>query len=404
RWIVPHFEKMLTDQALLVRAYLRAWQLTGRGSYLQVVRETIDFVSTALWDDGFCSSLDADAGGVEGSHITWTPDEVAHVLDAAGLDGAREVCEWYGITGPGNFDGRSIPHRPPGAQLERPHEIEVARRALLDARLGRLQPTRDDKVLTEWNAMFIAALAEAASATADDAWASRAGQAAELLFQGSRRADGRWMRARSGDVPAFAADYAWLVECCCKMAELTGRSVWGQRAEEIGEAMLDLFADDHGTLRTVGRDSEVLYIQPLDFVDGAVPSANAIGAQALVRAGALTGSRRLSEAGERIVERARRLAASDPIAVADLLPAIAMAAVGVEIVVSGERPDLRDVVRRHWRPDAVFAWGEPAPSPLWEGKQPGRAYVCRHFSCLEPAADAEVLESQLLRVVAGHQG
>ncbi len=163
RWLVPHFEKMLTDQAQLARAYLHAWQDGGRAEYLGVVTETLDFVLRDLStpEGALYSSFDADAGGVEGAHATFTLDELRRILPAPLVGPA---ADWYGITPGGNWEGRSIPVRPVGAPLERPAEVEEARLLLAAARAARVQPARDEKVLTEWNAMTVATLAEVASA------------------------------------------------------------------------------------------------------------------------------------------------------------------------------------------------------------------------------------------------
>ncbi len=171
RWLVPHFEKMLTDQALLARAYLHVWQLTGRSAYLQVVTETLDFVLRDLStpEGALYSSFDADAGGVEGAHATFTLDELRALLPDRLVTVA---AEWYGISAHGNWEGRSIPVRELGAPLERPDDVEEARRILAAARAQRVQPARDEKVLTEWNAMAAATLAEVASVTGADEYAA----------------------------------------------------------------------------------------------------------------------------------------------------------------------------------------------------------------------------------------
>ena len=411
RWLVPHFEKMLTDQALLARAYLHAWQATGHAGYLQVATETIDAAleTMAAPGGGLCASLDADAAGVEGGHAVWTPTEVEEALRGAGLaHTASEVCAWYAVTEAGNWEGRSIPHRPLGATLERPAEIETARLALLAARRRRPQPARDDKVVTEWNAMFTATLAEAAAACGSARWADAAVDLAEALFAANRRPDGRWLRVRvpagadGAAIPAFAADHAWLVESCTRLAELTGSARWAERGEEIATALLALFWDDaRGGVFTTGSDTEHLIVRGKDVVDGALPSANAAAATALLRLGGLTGEDRWRGAGERIVELGAPLLATQPMAVPDLVQALALADEGVEIVVAGDRPDLIETARRRWLPGAVLTWGERRPSALWEGREDGAAYVCRRFTCLEPARDAATLERQLLPLSVG---
>ena len=403
RWLVPHFEKMLTDQALLARTYLRAWQVTGSAQYLQVGSETLDAVLATMEapGGGFCSSVDADAGGVEGAHVTWTREEVAGALGGAGRGALTdEVCAWYGIGGPGGeLEGRWVPHRPRGAPLERPPDIEAARRALLDARRRRPQPERDDKVLTEWNAMFVATLAEGAAACGSARWAETAETAAEALFRRNRRRDGRWTRAAGGDVLAFAPDYAWVVEACVRLGELTGRARWTERARAAAASLLDLFWDaDTGGLFTAGHDGERLIVRSKELLDGAVPSANAIGAQALLKVAALTGDARCHEAGARLVELVSPLLVDQPTAVADAVPACALLDAGAQIVVAGDRPDLLETVRSAWLPDAVLAWGEPASPALWDGREPGAAYVCRGFVCDLPAPDPATLEAQMVHL------
>ena len=410
RWLVPHFEKMLTDQALLVRAYLHAWQVTGTPTYLQVVRETIDFVTGSLSteDGGFCASLDADSAGTEGGHATWTPAEVATALSteleepggAADLTGA--LCDWWGVTKQGDIEGRSVLHRPLGATLARPPEIEAGRMALAAARRRRPQPARDEKVLTEWHAMFTAALAEAAWACGEESWALRALGAAEHLFSHNRRPDGRWLRSARSGVPAFAGDYAWVLECATRLATSTGEERWIGPAEETADGLLELFWDEgRGGVFTTGRDAEALLVRQKDVTDGALPSANAAAAVALLRLGALTGADRWTDAGARIAELALPLAVSQTLAVADMLPALSLMERGAQIVVAGDRTELLDAVRRRWLPDAVVAWGQPTRSPLWEGREPGAAYVCRGFVCHQPARDVATLEAQLEELVAG---
>ncbi|MGA2520191.1 MAG: thioredoxin domain-containing protein, partial [Acidimicrobiales bacterium] len=210
-WTVPHFEKMLYDQAGLVRAYVHAWQVTGAAHDAQVVEETIGYVLSTLASPhgGLYSAEDADSEGEEGRFYLWTPAELTEVLGPAG---ALVAAEWYGVTPAGNFEGRSILRRPLGAPLERPPEVQEARRLLFDARAGRVRPGLDDKVLTEWNAMFGAALAEAAAATGRADWAAAAEAVAEFLLAELRRpADGRWLRSwQDGRARhlAYCGDYA----------------------------------------------------------------------------------------------------------------------------------------------------------------------------------------------------
>ncbi|MHB8219622.1 MAG: thioredoxin domain-containing protein [Acidimicrobiales bacterium] len=405
RWLVPHFEKMLTDQALLARAYLHAWQVTGSDAYLQVASETLDYVVSDLTGPGggLCSSEDADAGGVEGAHAVFTAAEVSRALtDAGRSDLVATASEWYGITDEGNWEGSTVLSRPLGAPLRRPEAVEEARRILLGARRRRAQPARDTKVILEWNAMAAAVLAEAAFVTGNRRWADHAVGTADLCFTGLRRDDGRWLRTLGSGQPAFAADYAWLLESCLRVSELTGEGRWLDRAVEVADSLLDLFADhETGGLFTTGDDAEVLLVRGKEWADGAVPSANAVGAEGLLHLGVLTGNDRYRDAGERIVELAMGLIASQPVAAADMVAAASWVDDPSDVVVAGNRPDLLAVVRRRWLPVTAVAWGDRRDSAIWEGKADGWAFVCRAGVCQAPAGDAGTLASQLELLAAG---
>jgi len=429
-WLVPHFEKMLYDQAGLVRAYLHGWQVTGNPDYLRVVERTIGYVSRDLGtpEGGVHSAEDADSEGVEGRFYVWTPRQVADaVRDHAGEeppdgpdgpDGAaspdvpaaavseerieQAVSSWFAVTDGGNFDGATILRRPPGAPLVGPPEVETGRERLFRARQARTRPGLDDKVLTEWNAMYASALAEAAAATGRSDWADAAVRTGEFLLAHLRRADGRWLRswqrAAGARHLAFAADYAWLTDGFTRLGELTGRARWTELAVETADSLLALFRDDEGGgFFTTGNDAEALIVRTKDVFDGATPSANAVAAVALTRLGALTGDDRYLGAARETVELLGPLLAGQPIACAHLVIAAELLRRGVvEVVVSGDRPDLLETVRKRWLPGAVLAWGEPTGSPLWLDRTgTGRAYVCADNTCKVPADDARLLDRQL---------
>lgn len=399
QWLVPHFEKMLTDQAQLARAYLHAWQDGGRAEYLGVVTETLDFVLEDLStpEGALYSSFDADAGGVEGSHATFTRAELRQILPAALVEPA---AEWYGITPGGNWEGRSIPVRPVGAPLAHPPEVEEARLLLAAARAGRIQPARDEKVLTEWNAMTAATLAEVAAATGRDDYGRRAEEIGEFLWA-SMYAGERLMRSWQGGRArhlAVAADYAWLAEASFRLSEWTGATRWRERAVRAVHQLLDLFWDDaSGGFFTTGGDAEALVVRPKEFLDGAVPSSNSVAVAALLHAGALVDDPRIEGAIERTVALAGPLLERHPGALADMVAALPMVNGRDEIVITGDRPDLLAEVRRNWLPDAVMVWGEPDAGPLFADRpaEPGLAYVCRGRSCQMPAANATTLAGQL---------
>jgi uncharacterized protein YyaL (SSP411 family) len=228
-WMVPHFEKMLYDQAQLVRAYLHGWQVTGKPEWLQVVTETIAYVLRDLRHagGGFYSAEDADSEGEEGRFYIWRIEELRDVAGDAAI-------EWYGATGSGNFEGRNILHRPVRGNLVRPADVEAARQRLFDVRERRVRPGLDDKVLTEWNALFVSALAEAGAATGNTEWVDAAERCAEFLVASLRRdGDGRWLRSWQADGGArhlaFGADHAALVDVCSRPATMPSSSSPGPR-------------------------------------------------------------------------------------------------------------------------------------------------------------------------------
>jgi hypothetical protein len=397
-WTVPHFEKMLYDQAGLVRIYLHAALATGDERWRQVVEETIGYVLRDLVDPGggLYSAEDADSEGEEGRFYVWSIDELTAVV---GDELGPAATAWYGVTATGNFEGHNILRRPVGAPLERPAPVEQARRLLFTARQDRIRPGLDDKVLTEWNAMFCSALAEAAAGCGRTDWATAAVGVADFMLANLRRADGRWLRSWQGGQArhlAYAGDYAWVVDCLTRVGELTGQARYLDEAVATALSLLELFAADDGPLFTTGSDAEKLVVRPTELLDGATPSASAVAAGALLRLGALTGRDDLSTAGERLLATLVPVAALHPLAVAQAISACGLAGGGLtEVVVAGDRPDLLAAVRRRYEPTAVLAWGERTGSPLWADRTDGLGYVCRHYACREPADSAEALVARL---------
>jgi len=414
KWLVPHFEKMLYDQALLARVYLHAWQVTGEEGYLQVASETIDYTRRDLRHGagGFFSSEDADSEGVEGKFYVWSQAEIAAAL--APIQGPAEIeaaQAWWGVTKHGNFEGASILHRPQRGSMARTPTMEAARASLLAIRAQRTRPALDDKVLAEWNFLFLSTLAEAASATGRADWLRDAVACSDFLLSELRRPDGRWLRSwqdgRAGRHLAIAADYAAGVDAMVRMAEATGEARWVNAARECADAMIELFWDDEsGGLFTTGHDAEALISRSKDIVDGAVPSANSNAAVALIRLAAITGSVSYSEHAESILRLLAGPANQHPTAFTRLLVAATAARQGLtEIVITGDRPDLVSAVARRYLPLAVMAWGDPSSSPLFEGREvkpdesgtPGRglAYVCRQQTCLRPIDSVNGLMNEL---------
>jgi uncharacterized protein YyaL (SSP411 family) len=220
-----------------------------------------------------------------------------------------------------------------------------------------------------------------------------------LLTHLRRPADGRWLRSWQGGHArylGYAGDYAWVVDCLTRVGELTGETSWLEAATEAAQAMIELFSDDNGPLFTTGSDAEALVVRPTELLDGATPSASAVAAGALMRLGALTGSDQLATVGETLLATLVPVAAAHPLAVAHAIAACGLAGGGItEVVVAGDRPDLVRAVRGRFEPTVVLAWGQRNTSPLWEGRQDGFAYVCRHYACQQPAATPETLQAHL---------
>jgi uncharacterized protein len=414
RWLVPHFEKMLYDQALLARVYLHAWLVTGLPRYRQVLDETIGYLLRDLRHPagGFYSAEDADSPDghghtVEGLFQTWTVAELHEILGHQ----AEAAVAWWGLSESGNFEGRNILFRPQRGDLLRPPDIEAARAALFEVRERRPRPGLDDKVLTEWNALALSSLAEAAAATGDATWLAAAVETGEFLLAQLRRTDGRWLRSWQADADhpqgrarhlAYAADHAALVDAFTRLGEATGQARWIAEAQAVAVAMVELFWDeDQGGLFTTGVDAEPLVTRPKDLLDNATPSANSLAAVGLLRLGALTGAASHTERAEAILRLLGPAAVRHPTALGHLLAAVDLWTSGsTEVAVVGDRPDLVQVVAGRYRPDAVLAWGEPYPSPLWDDRSAGsdgagQAYVCRNFACRAPVVTSEALAAQL---------
>ncbi len=414
RWLVPHFEKMLYDNALLLRLYARAFQVTAKPRYRQVVTETAEYMlrDLLLPQGGFASAEDADSEGEEGRFYVWKPEEIDEALASSGL--SEEACEatrqWYGVSERGNFEGSNILCRPVRGDLVRPPVVEAARAALLEARSRRVRPGLDDKVITEWNALAVTALAASVACAPDEgraaAWRQAAVRCGEFLLANLRRADFRWMRSwQAGDADrpagarhlACAADYAALIDAFTSLGELTGQSRWNDHARQTADDLLALFRDEEvGGFLTCGSDAEALVAQPRDYFDNATPSANSSATLALLRLAAISGRGLYRDVAEEVLGMLGSLAESHPGAFGNLLCAADFhAGPTTEVVIVGDRPDLLEAVQGRYLPNTVLAWGEAFDSPLWEGRSAEGAYVCSGYVCELPVDTPESLESLL---------
>ena len=408
-WVVPHFEKMLYDNALLARAYLHLWRRTGSALARRVADETcaemISELGTA--EGGIAAALDADSEGEEGKFYVWTPDQLRAVL---GPVDAEYAAEAYGVTAAGTFE-----HRSSVLQLRAdpadPDRIARIRAALLAARSARIRPARDDKVVAAWNGLAIAALAEAGLLLGRPEFIAAARGAAELLA-GTHLADGRLARTSrngvTGPSPGVLDDYACVADGFLTLGSVTGESRWAGLAGQLLATILDRFGDGSGGFYDTADDGERLLYRPADPADGPSPSGTFAAAGALLSYAARTGSARHREAAVAALGVLPALAARYPRAAgAGLAVAEALLCGPVEIAIVGEPGDERTAGLHRTAmlaapPGAVIAVGPPGSAgavPLLEnrGLVDGlpAAYVCRNFACRMPVTDPAALRQLL---------
>jgi uncharacterized protein YyaL (SSP411 family) len=400
-WHVPHFEKMLSDQALLARCYLDAARVRAREDWREVALDTLGFVERALrLEHGYAASLDADAGGVEGSHVTWSPEEIDEVLTAIGQESLIDaVLRRWRIESRGSFDGRSIPRLADGEPFVTPDALADAHRALIMRRDERTQPSRDEKVILEWNAMLASALLR----SDDESFEERGFELLRDLAV-SHFAEGVWWRTAHQQAHATASDLAWYVEATVDAYELSGDDQWLSAGEAASNFLIEHFWDGpvpSSSAPDVGRGFFSQSDQVLDLAtrskeifDGATPSAHAISTRALARLALCQGDGELLVVAQRLVDLAGSLLTSHPVAVPDLVAAAGFALEGIEIVIPGARGDLANHVRSISMPRSVLITGAGA-SPLLEGRREGLAYVCRAGVCNLPVANEAELDGQL---------
>ena len=422
-WLVPHFEKMLYDNALLTRTYLHVFQATGEALYRRVVEETLDYALRDMRDPagGFYSSQDADSEGAEGKFYVWSYREV---LDLLGEVEGDLFSRYYGITEGGNFDGADILYvaQEPSAlaaemrlPLRRLEAIVARGRQLLhEARRNRVWPARDEKVLTSWNGMMLTSLAEAASVLGRDDYRQAAVGAATFLLD-ALRPEGRLLRSyRDGvaGIPAYLEDYALLIEGLVALYEATSEGRWLTEARSLADQMLELFLDPaSGLLFDTGREHDTPLLRPRDIFDNPMPCGGSAAAMALLRLAALTGAHEYREHAAQSLRSVQDWAVRAPGGFGHWLCALDLyLSTPKEVVIVGDRQDpatgeLLETVHRPFLPNKVVMVLEPggdttALDPaLVEAREmlDGRptAYVCEEYVCQMPVTTPQALAEQL---------
>jgi uncharacterized protein len=407
-WLVPHFEKMLYDNALLVSGYVEAWQKTGDTFFRDVAADVLEYVAREMTDPGgaFWSATDADSEGEEGTFFVWTPQELTAVLGEA--DGAR-AAELFGVTPEGNFEGKSV------LSLARvPDEDERAflrriRPQLYAARARRPPPLTDRKILTSWNGLMISAFARAGLALGRGDLVDRATRAADYLLR-VHRASGRLARSSMDGVARHAGlleDHAFLAAGLVDLFQATGEPRWLAEAERLHDELEARFADrQNGGFFRTPSDGEELLAREKPAYDGAEPTGNSVAALTLLRLEALTGTARWREAGERTLKCFGALLAGAPAALGEMLLAVDFALGETKEIVLVRAPrsndaSLLDVIRPLFLPDAVLIRAEEGNQDLALARDrtairgAPAAYVCIRGACQLPVTDPAELRKQL---------
>ncbi len=413
-WLIPHFEKMLYDQALLLRVYLHAHLVTGEPRYRRVVEEIVGYVMRDLRHDagGFFSAEDADSEGVEGKFYAWS---LAELVEVCG-DDAGAVVDCFGVTETGNFRD---PHtaftgnvlQAVDRTADRPEAVVRALPRLFDRREGRVRPGLDDKVLLGWNALFLRALAEAAAALDRDDWMDAARTNARFLLANLRRDDGRLLRSWQADGGArhlaYAEDHAALLEALLTLAEVDDVA-WLTEARAVADALVERFADPTGPgFFTTGDDAEALIVRPKDLMDNAIPAENSLAAEGLLRLRSLTGERGYADRAVAYLSTLAETMAKHPSAFGLLLVAYERAVTpAIEVAIVGDpgtTGPLRHEVLGRFVPAAVTVTAPPgtgadvtpllADRPRADGH--ATAYLCEEFVCREPVTDPARLRAQV---------
>jgi hypothetical protein len=420
-WHVPHFEKMLYDNAQLARLYTRAWQVTREEQYRRVATETCEYLLREMRhpDGGFLSSQDADSEGVEGKSFVWSYDELVSVA-------GEDVAMVFGSAPRGNWEGTNVLWRPHPVEAvaeelgsdreELAHRVEAARRKLFDIRESRVRPATDDKVLAAWNGLAVSALAEAGRALGEPHYVEAAVGAADFVLTRLRDGSGRLLRSWREGKPGrsgYADDHALMADACLTLYETTFDVRWFDEARALADELLRLFWDpERGGFFQTGSDAERLVVRPKELFDNAVPSGNSAAADVLQRMALMTGEQEYEGAGLSALRLVREQMAEAPHGFGQALSALDLYVSPVpEVAVIGDlqgddtRALVAEVTTKRFLPNHVLAVAAPDDArsrekvPLLRDRvaDDGRAiaYVCERFVCRLPVSQPEELAKEL---------
>jgi uncharacterized protein YyaL (SSP411 family) len=417
-WLVPHFEKMLYDNAQLARLYLHTFQITGDPFFKQIAVEINDYILREMTapEGGFYSTTDADSEGEEGKFFVWTREEIESLVG----DHAAAAIEYWGVSQHGNFEGLNILHVPNDEQVaadrlgmsvtDLQRHLEAARDKLFAVRAQRVLPGLDDKIITAWNGMMLATLAESARELDRPDYREAAAKNAAFLLESLTAPDGRLYRThRAGQskLNAYLEDYACLIDGLLELYQATFEARWFTEACRLADHVLAHFAAPDGGFFDTSDDHETLIARPRNMQDNATPSGNSTAARVLLRLAAFTGDARYESAARDTLALLTEALRQYPQAFGESLSALDMLVSGQdEVAIVGAKTSaaaLLDVAQKPFRPNVIVAYApEPradTPVPLLE-QRPLRdgqatAYVCRRFVCAHPVTDADALRELL---------
>jgi hypothetical protein len=408
RWLVPHFEKMLYDNAQLARVYVHGWQVSGELLFRAIVEETLDYVVREMTDPagGFYATQSAESEGEEGKFFAWAYDEIEDVLG----EEADRFADLYGVTRRGNFEGKNVLTF--SGTWEERQETAEARQALFEAREKRVRPERDEKVLTSWNGLMLAAFAEAGVGLEREDYVAVAERNAAFLLDELRAEDGHLLHTwRDGRAKGrgFLEDYAHLIDGLLALYQATFEPRWYDAARELAGLMVDGFQTSEGGFFDTSVAHEELVTRPRSLQDSAVPSGNSMAAWILLRLSQLSVEPRYAEIARHSLRQVQQLLARYPLGFGQWLTALDYALAETrEIAIVGDPGGadvqaLLQICRDGYRPHQVLAVGDPkdlrVEVPLLTDREQidgkATAYVCIDFTCRRPVTEPEALEAAL---------